>query len=102
MNSQPLLQGTSYARTFENGLLPQIRLSITTLHSMLTTRVLQRGAPKGTPSQIGKHLAPCYGFTENVHDQSLSGSHLSLTTPGLLAGAGKSILRCVTPHRVAS
>jgi hypothetical protein len=29
-------------------------------------RVLQRGAPKGTPWQIGKHLAPCYGFMENV------------------------------------
>ena len=34
---------------------------------MPTTRVLQHGARKVTPSQFGKHLAPCYGFTENVH-----------------------------------
>ena len=56
----------SYAGTFENGYLPPIRLSITMLRPVLITRVPQRGAPKGSLLQIGKHLAPCYGFTENV------------------------------------
>ena len=60
----------SYARTFENGSLPLIHLLITTLRPVLTTRVPQRGAPKETPSQIGKNLAPCYGFMENVHTPS--------------------------------
>ena len=62
-----LSQEMSYARTFENGSLLLIPLSISTPHLMLTTRVPQRGVPKETPLQIGKHLAPCYGFTENVH-----------------------------------
>ena len=47
---------------------------------MLTTGVLQRGALKGTPSQIGKHLGPCYGFTENVHIPLESLFRVSLTT----------------------
>ena len=62
----------SYARTFENGSLPPIRLSISTLHRVLIMRVPQRGAPKGTPLQIGNHLAPYYGFMENVRILSLS------------------------------
>jgi hypothetical protein len=70
----------SYARTFDNGSLLLTRPSISTLRPMLTKRVRQRGAPKGAPSQVGKHLALCYGFTENVHISSLLGSHLSLTT----------------------
>ncbi len=69
----------SYARAFENGSLPLIHLSITTLRPVLITRVPQRGAPKGTPLQIGKYLAPCYGFMENVYIPLLSGSKLSLT-----------------------
>ena len=35
-------------------------------------RAPHRGVPKGTPSLIGNHLGPCYGFTENVHISSLS------------------------------
>jgi hypothetical protein len=41
---------------------------------MLITRIPQLGVPQGVPSQIGKHLARCYGFTENVHIPSLSQS----------------------------
>ena len=74
------MKGMRCARTFENGSLPLIPLSISTLHLMLTTTALQPGAPKGTRSQVGKHLGPCYGFTENVHIPLPSGSHLSLTT----------------------
>ena len=85
----------SYARTFENGSLPLIHLSISTLRPVLITKVLQRGAPKGVPPKIGKHLAACYGFTESVHILLLSEFQLALTTPGLIAGSGKSILRCV-------
>src|SRR6266404_7190369 len=33
---------------------------------MLTTRVPQRGSPRGTRSPIGIQLALCYGFTESV------------------------------------
>ena len=62
----------SCARTFEIGSPPLIHLSISTLHPVLITRVPQRGAPKGVRPKIGKNLAPCYGFTENVHIQSLS------------------------------
>ena len=65
---------------------------------VLITKVLRRGAPKEALSQIGKHLGPCYGFTENVHITSPSEFYLSLTTHGLVAGSGKSILRCVTPR----
>jgi hypothetical protein len=57
MQALPLLQGMSYARTFENGSHPPIHLSITILRLVLITRVPQLGAPKGAPSQIGKHLA---------------------------------------------
>ena len=46
---------------------------------VLITRVPQLGAPKGAPS-IGKPLAPCYGFTENVHISSPSG--FFITTKG--------------------
>ena len=60
------LQGTSYARAFENGSLPPILPSITLPHQMLITRVLQRGASAGILWQIGKRLVPYYGFTENV------------------------------------
>ena len=56
----------SYVRTFGNGSLLPIRLSISTLRPMLNTRVLRHGAQKETQSQLGKHLAPYYGFTENV------------------------------------
>jgi hypothetical protein len=63
----PFLQVTSCARTFENGSLPQIHPLITTLRPMLIMRVPQHGAPRGTPSQIGKHLVRCYGYMENVH-----------------------------------
>jgi hypothetical protein len=72
--ASPLLQGMSYARISKNGSLPPIHPSITTQHALLITKVPQRGALKGTPSQIGKHLAPCYGFTENVHIPSPSQS----------------------------
>ncbi|KAF8260552.1 hypothetical protein EI94DRAFT_889486 [Lactarius quietus] len=44
---------------------PPIRLLISTLHLKLTTKVPRHGAPQGTPSPIGGHPAPCYGFTEN-------------------------------------
>ena len=80
MKPRPLFQEMSCARTFENGSLPLIPLSISTLRLMLTTTALQRGAPKETHSQVGKHLTPCYGFTENVHISLPSRSHLSLTT----------------------
>ena len=46
---------------------------------MPTTKVLQHGAPKETPLQFGNHLAPCYGFTENVHIPLMSASCVSLT-----------------------
>jgi hypothetical protein len=90
--------------TFESGSHPPILLSITMLRPVHIRRVPRGGAPKGPPSQIGKHLARCYGFTENVHIPSLSESSLRLTTPGLTAGSGKSILRFVSsaellPHR---
>ena len=62
----------NYARTFENGSFPPIHLSITMLRPALITRVPHRGVPKGTPSPIGNHPGPCYGFTENVHIPSLS------------------------------
>ena len=62
----------NYARTFENGSFPPIHLSITMLRPALITRVPHRGVPKGTPSPIGNHPGPCYGFTENVHISSLS------------------------------
>ena len=62
----------NYARTFENGSFPPIHLSITMLRPALITRVPHLGVPKGTPSLIGNHLGPCYGFTENVHISSLS------------------------------
>ena len=78
--SQKLLQEMSYARTFGNGSLPPIPLSISTLPPMLTTRALRCGAPKGSPSRIGKNLARYYGFTENVHILFSFGSHFSLTT----------------------
>ena len=42
------------------------------LRPALITRVPHRGVPKGTPSPIGNHPGPCYGFTENVHIPSLS------------------------------
>ena len=65
--------------------------------------VPRRGAPKGLPSQIGESQAPCYGFTENVRILSSSQFELPLMTPGLIAGSGKSILRCVTKsQRVVS
>jgi hypothetical protein len=83
----------SYAKTFENGSPPLIHLSITTPQPVLITKVPRRGAPKGTPSQTGKHLGPCYGFTENVRVPSPPESYLPLTTPVLIAGSGKSILR---------
>ena len=67
-----LSQGVKYARTFENGSLPPIRLSITIRHPVLITRVPLHGAPEEAPSQIGKYLAPYYGFTESVHILSLS------------------------------
>jgi hypothetical protein len=67
-----LSQGVNYARNFENGLLPPIHLSITMPHPVLITTAPQRGAPKGTPLQIGKSLAPYYGFTENVQSSSPS------------------------------
>jgi hypothetical protein len=54
-------------RTSENGLLPLIHLSITTLRLVPIMRVPQRGVQVGTPSRVGKHQAPCYGSTENVH-----------------------------------
>ena len=85
----------SYARTFENGSLPPIHLSIITLHPVLITRVPRRGAPKGPLLQIGRHLDPCYGSTENVHVSSPSESYSSLITHRMIAGSGKSILRCV-------
>ena len=59
-------------RNFDYGSLPPIRLLIWTLRPKLITRVLQRGAPMGTPSRIGTHLVPCYGFMENVHIPSPS------------------------------
>ena len=65
-------QGMNYARTFEDGSLPPIRLSITIRHPVLITRVPLHGAPEEAPSQIGKYLAPYYGFTENVRISSLS------------------------------
>ena len=74
-----LSQEMSYARTFENGSLLLTPPSISTPRLMPTTRVLQHGAPKETPSQIGKHLAPCYGFTENVNFPLMSASCVSLT-----------------------
>ena len=89
----------SYARTFEGGSLPPIRPSIFTLPLVLITRVPQRGAPKGLPSQIGENQAPCYGFTENVRILSTSQLDLPLTTPGLIAGSGKSILRYATKYQ---
>ena len=85
----------SYARIFENGSLPPIHLSITTLRPVLITRVLQRGAPEETLSQVGKHLGPCYGSTENVRIPSSFQVLLPLLTSGWIAGSGKSILRCV-------
>ena len=96
------LQVISYARTFGNGSLLPIRLSISTPRPMPTTRVLQHGVPKEAPSQRGKNLAHCYGFTESVHISLQSGLDFSLTTSGLIAGSGKSILRYATPCRVAS
>src|SRR6266702_511482 len=57
----------NYAKTFENGSLPPIHLSITTPHAMPTTKVLHCGASKATPSLVGKRLVPCCGFTESVH-----------------------------------
>ena len=74
-----LSQEMSYARTFENGSLLLIPLSISTPHLMPTTRVLQHGAPKEIPSQFGNRLAPCYGFTENVVIPLMSASCVSLT-----------------------
>ena len=62
---------------------------------MLITRVPRRGAPKGPFLQIGKHLDPCCGSTENVHLPLPSESYLSLIIHGLIAGSGKSILWCV-------
>jgi hypothetical protein len=41
-------------------------------HPVLITRVPQRGALKGTPLQIGKSLAPYYGFMGNVQISSPS------------------------------
>ena len=92
------LQGKSYARTSENGSLPLIHRSIITLPLVLITRVPHRGALMGMPSQLGKRLGLCYGFTENVRVLSPSGSYLPLTNPGLIAGSGKSILWSVTSH----
>jgi hypothetical protein len=92
----------SYARTFENGSPPLTHPSITTPRPVLITKVPRPGAPKGTPLLIGKNLGPCYGFTENVRVSSPSEFYLSLIIPVLIAGSGKSILRCVTFRRDAS
>ena len=51
-------------------------------HPVLITKAPRRGAPKGTLSQIGNRLGPCYGSTESVHVPSPSGFYLSLTTHG--------------------
>ena len=93
----------SYAKIFESGSLLQIHLSILKPRPVFITRVPQRGAPKGLPSQIGENQAHCYGFTENVRILSSSQFKWSLRTPGLIAGSGKSILRYVTKsERVAT
>jgi hypothetical protein len=59
---------------------PPIHPSITTPHLVLIMKVPRPGVPKGIPSQIGKHLGPCYGFTENVHILPPFSSRLPLTS----------------------
>jgi hypothetical protein len=66
VQAQVSSQGTNYDRTFSDGSLRRIRLLITTLHVVLTTREHRSGFSKAIRSRDGNPLVLFCGFMENV------------------------------------
>jgi archaellum component FlaC len=72
VQAQESSQGTKYDRTFSDGSLRRIRLLITTLLVVLTTRGRRSGFSKAVSSRDGNPRVRFCGFTENVRPLDLS------------------------------